>query len=159
MNQRELSSWLKALVVLSGTMGIVLCFWLAPTYGQRLALNDPQLAHLFWPCLIFIWIGCIPVYAALYQAWIIFTNIGNDDSFCEENVRRLKIVSKLSIAEIIMYFGAAVALLIANLIHIQVFIVIFVILFAAIFVAMSSAALSHLVSKAVALQQENDLTI
>ncbi len=159
MSQKELSSWLKALVILSAIMGVVLCFWLAPIYGQKLAQIDPKLDYMYWPCLVFVWLGCVPVYAALYQAWKIFENIGRDQSFCEENVNRLKLVSKFSIVEIVLYFGASIFLLLIDLVHIQIFVVIFAILFASMFVAMSSATLSHLVKKAVVLQEENDLTI
>lgn len=159
MNQKELSFWLKGLVILSGILGVALCFWLAPSIGNEIALKEPSLSYMFWPCLIFIWIACVPIYAALYQAWMIFTNIGKDYSFCEENVSRLKKISNLSIVVVIMYSLAVFILLVMDLINLPIFFAIFIILFASIFVATSSAVLSHLLKKAVELQKENDLTI
>lgn len=159
MNQRELSIWLKGLLLMSGVLGLFLCFGLAPNMGSTLAESDPSRAHLFWPCLLFIWIACIPIYMALYQAWMIFKNVGEDNSFCEENMLRLKKVSRLSIIVVLMYSCAAFWLLIVDLVNFYIFLAIFVILFASIFVAVSSAVLSHLVNKAVELQKENDLTI
>lgn len=159
MNQKELSGWLKALVIISGLMGLVLCFVFAPLVGNEIMIIEPSLAHMFWPCLIFIWLACIPVYIALFEAWKIFDNIGIDNAFSEENVESLKKIYRLSITEIIIYFGAAIFLLTQKLVNIQIFIVIFVILFACMFVAMASATLSHLVKKALALKKENDLTI
>ncbi|MDO4710582.1 MAG: DUF2975 domain-containing protein [Peptostreptococcaceae bacterium] len=114
---------------------------------------------MFWPCLTFIWIACCPIYMALYQAWMIFTNIGEDNSFCEDNILRLKIISRLSIIVVSMYSFAAFALLFMDLVSIYIFLAIFVILFASIFIAVLSAVLSHLVKKAVELKNENDLTI
>lgn len=159
MKQKELSIWLKFLVTLAGVMGIVLCFWFAPVFGRMMAENDPSLAHMYWPCLIYIWIACIPVYLALFEAWKIFSNIGNDKSFVTENVHRLKRITKLSITEVMMYFFAAIVLLMVDMVNIQIFIVIFIILFASMFVSVCASVLSHLVRKAVQLQDENDLTI
>ncbi|MDO5063007.1 MAG: DUF2975 domain-containing protein [Peptostreptococcaceae bacterium] len=159
MNQRELSIWLKALLAVSGILGLFLCFGLAPNVGLNLAKMDPSRKYMFWPCLIFIWIACIPIYMALYQAWMIFTNVGEDNSFCEDNMLRLKKISRLSIVVVMMYSLAAFGLLFMNLVSIYIFLAIFVILFASIFVAVSSAVLSHLVNKAVELKNENDLTI
>lgn len=159
MNQRELSRWLKGLVAVSAILGLMLCFGLAPIVGSDLAESNPNLAFMFWPCLIFIWAACVPVYMALYQAWMIFTNIGEDNSFCEENVLRLKKVSRLSIIVVIGYSLAAAFLLLIKMVNLLIFMVIFIILFASIFVATSSAVLSHLVKKALELQKENDLTI
>lgn len=159
MKQKELSMWLKFLVTLAGIMGIVLCFWFAPVFGKMMAEKEPRLAYMFWPCLIYIWLACVPVYLALYEAWRIFTNIGDDRSFSTENVHRLKKITKLSILEVIMYFLAAIVLLVVDMVSIQIFIVIFIILFASMFVSVCASVLSHLVSKAVELQNENDLTI
>ena len=76
-----------------------------------------------------------------------------------ENIHRLKRITKLSIVEVLMYFLAAIVLLLVDMVNIQIFIVIFIILFASMFVAVCASVLSHLVSKAVELQNENDLTI
>lgn len=159
MKQKELSIWLKFLVTVAGLMGLFLCFWFAPVYGRMLAQKEAHLAKLFWPCLIYIWIAAIPVYLALYEAWQIFTNIGRDQSFIRENVHRLKRITRLSIVEVVLYFGAAVILLWVDLVSIQIFIVIFIILFASMFVSVCASVLSHLVSKSMELQEENDLTI
>ena len=159
MKQRELSLWLKFIVGLAGVMGLFLCFWFAPVYGRMLAAKEPSRAYLFWPCLIYVWAACVPVYIALYEAWKIFTNIGKDKSFIHENVHRLKTITRLSIIEVVLYFGAAILLLLVDLVNIQIFIVIFIILFASMFVSVCASVLSHLVSKAVELQEENDLTI
>lgn len=159
MKQKELSIWLKFLVVLSGAMGFVLMFWLAPTYGRMLAMTNPRLAHTFWPSLAFVWGAGIPIYLMLYEGWKIFTNIGEDQSFSQDNVDRLKKISILAIIEIILYLAATIVLLVYGITNIAVYIVIFMILFVSIFIAMSGATLSHLVNKALELKKENDLTI
>lgn len=159
MKQKELSIWLKFLVTLAGIMGAVLCFWFAPVYGKMMSQKEPALAYMFWPCLVYIWIAVVPVYLALYEAWRIFTNIGNNKSFINENVHRLKKITKYSITEVVIYFCAAILLLMVDMVSIQIFIVIFIILFASMFVSVCASVLSHLVSKSVEIQNENDLTI
>lgn len=159
MKQKELSIVLKFLVSLAAVMGLVLCFWFAPVLGRMMAETEPRLAYLYWPCLIYIWIACIPVYMALFEAWQIFSNIGKNRSFIRENVHRLKKITKLSIAEVLLYFLAAVILLMVDLVSFNVFVAIFIILFASMFVSVCASVLSHLVSKAVELQDESDLTI
>ena len=77
MNQKNLALWLKNIVIGVGIAGLIIYFWLIPTIGKDLAVEE--FAYLFWPYLITIWITAIPIYWALGLAWKIFTNIGFDN--------------------------------------------------------------------------------
>lgn len=159
MDQKELSNWLKVIIIVSSILGLVICFTLAPRIGTSILANHPQKGYMYWPCLIFIWAGSIPIYLAFFQAWKIFDNVGKDRAFSEQNVHYFNIITKLSIVEIVLFCFGLVALIFLNVSNITVYIVVFFIMFSAIFVGTSSAISSHLISKAVALQKENDLTI
>lgn len=159
MNQKELSNWLKILIIVSSILGLIICFTLAPRIGTSILANHPHKKYMFWPCLIFIWVGSVPIYLAFFQAWKIFDNVGKDKAFSEQSVSAFNIITKLCIVEIILFCFGLVSLIFLNVSNITVYIVVFFIMFSAIFVGTSSAIFSHLVSKAVALQKENDLTI
>lgn len=159
MNQRELSNWLKIIILISGFFGLLICFVLAPRIGKNILGIHKSMSFMYWPCLIFMWIGCIPIYLGFYQGWKIFDNIGKDKSFSEENVVCLYNIVKLSIMEIILFSMSIVILLFLNVNNIAMYIVIFLVLFVSIFVGTSSAILSHLINKAIELKRENDLTI
>ena len=159
MNQRELSNWLKVIIIISSILGFVICFTLAPRIGMSILSKHPNMEYMYWPCLIFIWIGCIPIYFAFVQAWRIFDNIGKDASFSDQNIKCFNIITKLCVIEIFLFCFALISLIFLNVSNITVYIVIFFIVFGSIFVGTFSAILSHLLTKAVALKKENDLTI
>ncbi len=63
MNQKNLALWLKIIVIGVGIAGLIIYFWLIPTIGKDLAVEE--FAYLFWPYLITIWITAIPIYLSL----------------------------------------------------------------------------------------------
>jgi hypothetical protein len=159
MKQLELAKWLRRIVVISAVIGLLLCFVIVPMLGKNLVLMYPEFGHMFFPGLIFIWITAIPLYIALWNLWLICNEISRDNSFCQENATRLKLISRLSILECILYFAAIILLLFLNLLHPSILLVALFIIFVGISIAVASAALSHLVQKACVIKQENDLTI
>lgn len=159
MKQSELSKWLKIIVVVAAVCCIVLGAFLIPELGREEAVATPDLAYLFWPCLIFFWITDIIVLAALWQAWQIFTEIGRDNSFCAENAGRLRNISRLAAADSILYAVFAVVLVALNAMHPGVLLIFAGLVLVGLAVAIAAAALSHLTQKAASLKDENDLTI
>lgn len=159
MKRSELVGWLKGIIVVAFVMGAILCFVIAPFLGKGIALEYPEFAYLFWPCLIFVWVTAIPFVIALASSWQICGEIRKGRAFCERNVKRLKLISRLALAECIIYFAALVFLAVADLLHPAVLIFILVILCIGFAIAVFAAVLSHLTAKAGELQNENDLTI
>ena len=159
MKRSELVGWLKGIIVIASAMGAILCFVIAPFLGNGIALANQEIAYLYWPCLIFVWVTAVPFYVALVESWRICGEVQKGRAFCERNVKRLKQISRLALAECIIYFAALAFLAVSNLLHPAVLLLILVILCIGFAIAVFAAVLSHLTAKAGALQDENDLTI
>ena len=85
--------------------------------------------------------------------------IGRDRSFTEENARSLKWVAWLAAGDACFFFAGNVLLLLLNMSHAGVFLLSLLVVFTGAAIAVAAAALSHLVGKAAALQEQSDLTI
>ena len=99
MKQKELSRWMKAIVVLGFICVLFLDAVWVPELGKDLAGNTPELQRMFWPCLIYFWISTIPVMVFMALVWKMATEIGRDNSFCYDNARRLRMCSNLALAK------------------------------------------------------------
>lgn len=134
-------------------------FFVIPMYGLSLCSLYPEFSNRFWPWLLFIWISGIPCFMVLCYGWKISSNIGNDQSFTEKNASLLKSISILSALDAGFFFVGNIVLLLLNMSHPGVVLASFVVVFVGVAVAVASAALSHLVKKAAALQEQSDWTI
>ena len=159
MEQKALSKWLKIIIIGVGICGLVGYFLVIPSFGQSLAMQYPEFSGRYLPWLIFIWLTAIPCYIALFFGWKIAANIGADRSFSVENANLLKWISWLAAGDSIYFFAGNVALLLLGMSHPGVVLASLLVVFAGVAITVAAAALSHLVRKAAALQEESDLTI
>ncbi len=159
MKQKELSRWLRVVVIIGWCTCALLSVFVAPKLAQDAALDIPELAYLEWPCLAIFWLGMAPIVIALWHSWQIFGEIGRDNSFCRENARRLRIISGLALADTVLCLLSIVLLLLLNALHPGVFLLMLLIAVVGAGITAAAAALSHLTLKAAILQDENDLTI
>ena len=160
MKQKELAAALKGIVILCLAAGLLLCGVLVPEFGRDIAAGNPNYAFLFWPCLLFVWVTCVPVLIVLALVWQIAGRIGADNSFCNENARALKQICLLACVDIGLYLIAAVVgfFLLGGL-HLFLLVFLFLVLCVGIAIAVVTAALSHLVQKGADMKAEQDLTI
>jgi len=159
MEQKTLSKWLKLILIGVAVCGLIVYIAVIPMYGLSLRSLYPEFSNRFWPWLLFIWISGIPCFMVLYYGWRISTNIGNDQSFTEQNAALLKSISVLSVLDAGFFFVGNIVLLLLNMSHPGVVLASFVIVFVGVAIAVASAVLSHLVKKAAALQEQSDWTI
>lgn len=159
MEQKALSKWLKIILVGVAACGLAVYALIVPMCGLSLRSLYPEFSNRFWPWLGFILVSGIPCFIVLYYAWRIVTNIGNDQSFTEQNAALFKSISFLSALDAGFFFVGNIVLLLLNMSHPGVVVASLVIVFVGIAVAVASAALSHLVKKAAALQEQSDWTI
>ena len=159
MKQKELSVWLRIVVIVIGAAVLFLAVVFLPDIGQKAAQLNPELAYLYWPCLIFIWCTVLPMLAALALAWQIFTEIGRDNSFCLQNAQRLRKISVLALLDTLLYIGGFIALALLDAMRPGALVGTICIVFLGLIMTVISAALSHLTRKAADLKAENDLTI
>ena len=159
MEQKHLSNWLKLILIGVAICGLVVYAFVVPMYGLSLRSLYPEFANRFWPWVIFIWVSGIPCFTVIVYAWKIANNIGNDQSFTNQNAALLKNISVLSALDAAFFFVGNVVLLFLSMSHPGVVIASLVIVFVGVAVAVASAALSHLVKKAAVLQEQSDWTI
>jgi len=159
MKQKELSRWLRLVVIIGWIACGLLAFPVAPKLASDAAADFPELNYLAWPCLAMVWLGLIVVAVALWFGWRIFGEIGRDNSFCRENAHRLRVISHLALADTVLCIAAILALLLLHALHPGVLLLMLLIAVIGAGIAVAAAALSHLTLKAAALQDENDLTI
>ena len=159
MKQDSLAKWLKGIIIGIGICGFLICLVILPMLAKDILYEGPGMEHYYRPWMIFIWISAIPCYVVLFYGWKVASNIGRDNSFCEDNAVYLKRISYMAVIDSIYFFVGNIVLTFMTISHPSVFIGSLFVIFAGISVAVAAAALSHLVMKAAALQEQSDLTI
>ena len=159
MKQKELSRWLRAIVIVCWVGCAVTGIWVAPWAFRQVALADPPSAHLTTFRIVTFWVMLIPVIVALWQGWRIFGDSGRDNSFGLENARRLKGISYHAAGDTILVRAYSLALVGLNALYPAQIVLHLGVLFIGVAVTVAAAALSHLTHKAAVLQDENELTI
>ena len=159
MEQKTLAKWLKIILIGLGICGLAVYFAVIPSYGISLRTEYPEFSNRFWPWLIFLWLTAVPCYSALVLGWKIASGIGTDRSFTERNAGYLKWISWLAAGDTAFFFLGNLALLFANMSHPGIVLLSLLIVFVGTAAAVAAAALSRLVKKAAALQEQSDLTI
>ena len=87
------------------------------------------------------------------------TEIGKDNSFSEINAKMLKTIALLAAMDSVYIFVAGGILFALGMSTGIVEVLILFVVFAGVVVTVAAAALSHLVYKAAAMKEENDLSI
>lgn len=160
MTQKNLSKWLKAVIIGTGIFGMIVFFAIIPAYGTSLRAMYPEVSHYYWPWQIFLWLCSVPCFASLFFGWKIAKNIGADNSFSFENAKQLKTISILAAGDSAFFFLGNWALAFMNMSHPSALIILTpLVVFVGIAITVVCAALSHLVYKSALMQAENDLTI
>ena len=159
MNQKNLSIWLKALLISVGVCGIIAYLLVLPSCLDALGKNYPAFEGKRWIWTVFVWITAAPCYATLILGWRIAARIGEDRSFSVENARALTGISWLAAADAAFFFVGNVALWFMGMNHPGVLLLSLLICFIGVAVTIASACLSHLTWKAAEIQEENELTV
>lgn len=159
MKQKELSNWLKAIIIMLALCCIVLAALIVPEQGSEFIEGHPEYADLFLPCLICIELTFLPVFIALLKAWGIAADIGRDMSFSLANALRLRSISRLALLDTMAYITGALFLLIIDRIYMDFLFVAMSVAFMGVCFTVACAALSHLTRKAADMKAENDLTV
>ncbi|MET4559591.1 DUF2975 domain-containing protein [Lysinibacillus parviboronicapiens] len=159
MKQRELSRWLKLIIVFCGFFGLLFCIYVGPETGRELLLDAENLKGMYKPFTIFIWVTGIPFFIALVFGWKICSDVGWNRDFTIINADRLKIISVLAMLEGVLYVVALLFLFVSGSFHTNVLAILLLILFFAVVIAVFTSLLSYLVRKASDIKQDNDLTI
>jgi MFS family permease len=159
MKHIELVRWLRVVLIVAMFLGPVFGGFIIPALGREAVAQNPELAFLFWPCLIFFWITFVPYYLVLGVCWGIASEIAADRSFSEKNAHALKIISRLFLTECGLYFAGITLLFIVDVMHISLLLFAMLVIFCGATLALVSVLASRLVLKAWEMKQDQDLTI
>lgn len=159
MKQSSLSNWLKVVIAGIGLCGLFVYLWILPSFGKMLAESYPEFAYCYYPWLVMLWVTGIPCYTGLILAWKIAANIGKDRSFTLENGKYLSWIAVLAAADSGFLFIMNIVYLFLNMNHPGIVLASLMVEFSGVAISVAAAVLSHLVTKAAALQEQSDLTI
>ncbi len=159
MKQKSLANWLRAVLIGVGLCGVLLYALIVPMLSESMVERYPEFSDAKWPWLGLIWLTAIPCFLALISAWRIAVNIGSDRSFSAENAALLKRIAILAGGDAALLFLGNLIYLLLDMNHPSILLLSLFIEFVGIAVSVVAAALSHLVMKASALQEQSDLTI
>ncbi|PFL18394.1 hypothetical protein COJ07_19355 [Bacillus cereus] len=159
MKQKELSLWLKLIIVLCGCFGLLFCLYIGPETGRATLLSSEILKGLYKPFVLFIWITGIPFFSALFLGWKLCSDIALDKAFTVKNASRLKRISILSMSEGVLYIGGLLYIFAAGSYHTSILVILLLILFFSVVISIFTSLLSHLIRKASEIKDDNDLTI
>ena len=126
---------------------------------EQLIERYPEFSGWYWPWLIFLWAVGIPCYAVIILLLKIASKIANNRSFSIENANYLKWISWIAAIDSAFFFVGNAVFMLLGMSHAGVLIGMMILLLFGIAISVAAAVLSHLVKKAAALQEENDLTI
>lgn len=158
MPQKELSLSVRVVVVILGVFLLLVCAVYVPFLGREVgAYFNSSLAGT--GVMLFIWGTAIIGYAALCLAYMIGVEIGRNNSFCTENARRLRLISRLALTDTLLYMALTGVLLFLNPIHPSVLFILMSVILFGVAATVAAAGLSHLTQKAADLKSESDLTI
>ena len=159
MEQKALSSWLKGAIICLAVLGLVMFGWVIPSYGLSVKSSNPELAYCFAPWIVLLSLVSLPCFGALIVGWKISSEIGRDRSFSVENAKRMRLISNLAFGDVLLFFCGNVLLLVFGMSHPGVFLLSLLPDLLGVAIAVCAAALSHLIYKSAALQEDADLTI
>jgi len=159
MKQMEISKWLKGITILVALMGLVSLFVIVPWIANDLRSVNRNIAFLYWPGLIYVWIMGSGCYVALFWFWKVCCEIGKDNSFSKENALYFIYISKTTIVLALYLFFGGVIITLNGWIQFEILLLMGLGVFVFVAVSILAAALSHLIRKAYEMKEENELTI
>ena len=159
MVNKKIARILRGFAYGSGVIGGLFFFWYMPLCIDEIVINASEVAFLEWPAKIGMFVIAFVCYFALYHFLKICTHIGNENSFCIENVVNMKNIGSAAFAVAMLILLGDVYLLIVGWLHPGIIIASFFFIFIALSFTVISYALSYLIDHAVKIKEENDLTI
>lgn len=153
--------FLKLAVILMGIPILALCIFVVPGIGNFAAELYPEMTFLKYLVLLNMYAAAIPFYFALYQTFKLLSYIDKNNAFSERSVKVLKnikycavLISGLYVAGMPLYYLMAERDDAPGIIVIGLIIV-----FASMVIAVFAAVLQKLLTSAIEIKTENELTV
>ena len=161
MKKTTMTRLLHAVLIVAAVLAGLFYFAWLPMMGKEMAVADPEFAWAYWPCLIWAWVFALPVFAAIYPAWLVFSSISRPEgAFTRLNARCLRTIAILAFADAVIF--PAGMLILAFMGAGQPGLTVLVtpaVMFVCAAVGIAALVLSHLVDDAAEMKEDSDLTI
>lgn len=159
MKPQKLGKILDTVLILLAVTGVLLFFVAIPVFGKDLERLNPDYKGAFVPWLILTMTVAFAYFYVLFHGHRIFTSIGREKYFTEENSEHLKKIAYAAGIESAVFLLGNIAFMILGINHPGVFLLCLVAVALGITLTVFAYSLSSLVLKAKKLQEDNDLTI
>ena len=161
MEKKVITVLLKAVVVLIFAVFLFVGTYILPVYMRFFQQYVPEFSSIFVGVLLYINLAFVPVYTCLGLAWRVFSSIGKDDTFSQQNAKRLRTASWLALVDVVMVaaFYLFMQIRYSWLINHFFMLTSVCVFFVGLSASIVCFALSKLVEQAAELKQEVDLTV
>jgi len=153
------TTFLKTAVFFIGIIVLALCIFLVPWMAEETAKAFPKYAYLKWPVLLGVYLTMIPFFLALYQSVKLLSYIEKKIPFTKRTVIALRNIKYYGIVIMACDVLGLLFLFSQDAVQPGVFLLGFAIIFGSIMISVFAAILQELIRSALALKEENDLTI
>ncbi len=143
MKRKALAVYLKLALIAVFVVLVAVFSFLAPEMGSQIKKLYPVFENLYYPCLIFVWVTAFPLFLAVGKGWQIVTEIGKDNTYCIANSRRLRVISRLILADVLLYCAALVATVVFELFHPAMYLFLTVLIFGGASASIVASAMSQ----------------
>lgn len=138
---------------------LLLCaFWL-PETAEYFAYDAPEYAYLKWPLLIGIYVTVIPFLMGAFEGLRLLSFIQNEKAFDAQTVLALKKIKSFAFIVAMLYVAGGIILV--NLVDMNPGIALMgiLIILASFMISLFAGILEELISGALRIKIENDLTV
>lgn len=146
-------------VLLITLIVLLVCFFWLPPIAADFAMKTPNWSFLQYPMLIAIYATVIPFLIGIYQALKLTRIVQIDEAFTEKAVLSLKIIKNCAFLISFMYFLGLFILYSIIPLSAEIAIIILIIVLAAFLIGLICGILQELLSTALKIKEENDLTV
>lgn len=157
--KRSSTAFLQAVIVLIGIGAVAILLW-EPHIEGRNAHATPFEIYFKDPFLAYAYIGSIPFFMALYQAFKVLGYAGRNQVFTQTAVQALRTIKYCVIALIgFVAVGEIIIMLNESDDRAGAVFMGILITFGSIVIATAAAMFEQILQNAVAIKSENDLTV
>ena len=159
MKRNILFRWLKVMIISMALGGLGVYGIAVPAIGKSIIRAYPEFSGWYLPWLIFLGLVLLPCFAVLVCGWLLTSEIGNGNPFCQKNASLLQAIAALTACDALFFLAGNILFFLWNMNHSAVVIASFFVMAAGIAVSMVFEILHRLMTSAIKLQEENEFTI
>lgn len=151
--------FLKSAIVIIGIIVLALSIFWLPYQANFFAEMYPEFAYLQYPLLVGLLVTTLPFFFALYQALKLLQYVDYDKAFSTKTLFSLKNIKYCALVISVLYMVGFISLLSLNAANPGILLIGLVIIFCSAVIAFFAAVLQNLLSRALQLKTENELTV